>query len=198
MFEVKFAQKSDIEHISELLEFCSSKKLKDLPSYKNLDHYQDRLLNGTGSETVEPKIALLFKNGNIHALLEFFLRYHNLTWHMGMVIMKPSSHFFNYKTSGMCDLIDFCFSYAEKRGYYAYDWAQTTTKSGNSRFIHMKKNIPCLQRYDHYDVGYIPANTLPTCWQYKLMLSNHPRSVDIEIRSGVLRNEHRKKINLSE
>lgn len=194
MISCKLATLEDLDNIQVLYQYCSERQKEFVPTNRTREYYKDLLSDKNSVKHV----AIACQGSEIFLLQEFVLRRHMLSWHLNFLFIRPSLSYFNCRTNGLSDLYDFCFSYAESKGYYYYDWSQRVGKLYENRFERMKSQIPILQRYDHYDIGYIPANTLPTREYYAAMIAFEPRPYDTLVRSGVLKNQYRKNLNLSE
>jgi hypothetical protein len=187
----KFANTSNLADIEALLNGCNDQQRRYIPINRNVDYYKNIFLNDSKF------VAVAYKDDRIYALQEFFLRKQILSWHLSMLIMLPQQTYFNCRTNSLSDLYNFCFSFAESKGYYQYDWSQRAGTNYENRFIRMKSQIPILQRYDHYDIGFVEKNSNSKYVAYDLMINNEPRPYDTLVRYGILKNEYRERINLS-
>jgi len=139
------------------------------------------------------KMAIYIIDENIASLKHMFLRNFSPSWISGGIHVYPKRSYFNCKTNGVEHLMTHCVKHAESLGYYCYEWHQTVGKRYDNRFERMRNQIDILKRYDHYDVGIIPANKEST---FKIYSTNSPmirkiKKNDILIKSAQLKNEFR-------
>jgi hypothetical protein len=189
----KFLTINDIDQIDELIKSCSAKQQDSIPPNRNKKYYENLLSNS--SEYLRYLMGA-YKNDQLCALQECVFGRRATSWHLSLLIVRPGSIYFNCKTNGISDLYDFCFSFAESQGYYYYDWSQRVGKRYTNHFNRMKKQISVLQRYEHYHIGVIPANTVSKFSYYSIMNNNEIKSYDTLIRCGILKNEFRKDVLL--
>jgi hypothetical protein len=193
-YQCKFGSIDDLDSINDLLESCNSQQKKLIPSTRTYTYYRDLFLNVNEHKKY---VVVAYKENKINVLQEFILREQILSWHLNMLIIRPVSTYFNCQSNGLNDLYTFCFEFVESKGYYQYDWSQKAGKKYENRFSRMKSQITILQKYDHYDIGYVEENSLSTYPGYAVMNNNEKKPYTTLIRTGILKNEFRKKLNLA-
>jgi hypothetical protein len=183
--EVRFASEKDLDLIKDFF-------LRQEDKLGTFNFYQHCFENGFSNH--EFKLAICVVDKIIISSKHMFLRNFSPSWISGGIHVYPKNNYFNCKTNGIELLMTHCVEYAESLGYFCYEWHQTVGKKYHNRFKRMRDQIDILKRYEHYDIGIIPASKEST---FKIYSSKSPmirkiKEFDILIKSAELKNEFRK------
>jgi hypothetical protein len=196
---VKFASIADLPDINDLLTICKIHNRDTIPKHKDVEYFKNIIeCNSADSKFAGRKVVAFYNDSNqLQLMVEMFFRDAMTSWIIIGFIVRPGLPYFNCKTNGYNEVLTFCLNYAESRGYYLYEWTQRKGVKYNNTYNRMKSQIPTLERYDHYEIGYIPANTKPAFEAYFRMVGLEVKPYDQLVRCGVLKNEYRKNFDLS-
>lgn len=196
---VKFASEDDLPQIVEMLQICKAHNRDTIPSKKDIEYFK-KVIND--SNAISPlgmhKVIVYYDDQNqMQVIFEMFLRNFTTSWFIAGFIVKPGFSYFNCKTNGYGDVLTFCLNYAESKGYYLYEWSQRQGAKYKNTYNRMKSQIPALERYNHYETGYIPPNTRSAYLTFDHIAGLEPKPYGQLVRSGVLKNEYRINLDLS-
>lgn len=188
--EVRFASEKDLDLLKDFF-------FKQDDKIGTFDFYQHCFTHGVPFH--EFKLTICVLEQTIVSSKHMFLRSFSPSWISGGIHIYPKKNYFNCKTNGVELLMTHCVKYAESLGYFSYEWHQTVGKKYSNRFERMRDQIDILKRYDHYDIGIIPASKES---RFKIYSSTSPmirkiKESDILIKSAELKNEFRKIPNLA-
>jgi hypothetical protein len=196
---VKFASIEDLPQIDELLTVCKIHNRDTISKNKDIEYFKNVIECNTSDPLfLGKKIVIFYNNQNqLQLIVEMFFREVMTSWVIVGFIIRPGLPYFNCKTNGYNEALTFCLTYAESRGYYMYEWTQRTGVKYNNTYNRMKSQIPTLERYDHYEIGYVPANTKPAFEAYFRMVGSEIKPYDQLVRCGILKNKYRTNLDLS-
>jgi hypothetical protein len=197
---VRFASISDLPQIKELLTLCEEYNRDTIPKKKDMEYFKNVIeCDDSLSSPFAGKKIIVFYNeqGQLQVLFEMFFRDVTPSWAIVGFIVRPGRSYFNCSTNGHKEVLTFCLNYAESRGYYMYEWTQRKGVKYDNTYNRMRSQIPILERYDYYDIGFIPANCKSVFASYFRITGLEVKSYDQLVRCGVLKNEYRENLDLS-
>jgi hypothetical protein len=196
---VKFASEDDLPQIAELLQVCKEYNRDTIPNSKDIDYFKNVIECSSPTSIFAGKKIVVFYNekGKLQILFEMFFRDFTTSWVIVGFIVRPGPSYFNCKTNGYNEVLTFCLNYAESKGYYMYEWTQRKGVKYDNTYNRMKSQIPALEKYNHYDVGFVPANSKPAFEAYFRIAGLEIKDYDQLVRCGILKNEYRANLDLS-
>lgn len=189
MDEVRFASINDLPAIQDLLDLykAEGKSVRAGVDNITIDDYR-QLIVEPSNQWGDRKTVVCYRNNEIQYVSHAFFKKLVPSWIYKGLLMRPGNNYWNCATNGVGAGFDFLVGYAEANGYYEYEYHLRAGKKYANRYARMRYQIPILARYDHYYVGFVPANTRSKFLGIDQMMGG-PRPYDCYIRKAILKEE---------
>lgn len=189
-----FASPKDLDGIANLIESRKKYNLKTNKyfPFREVNNYE-KILKKPFQSYGEHRIVISKDDNGVLMLIEQLLLPSYPSWLLFGQIARPGTSFYNSSKNGLSAVLSHACEYAESLRYYQYEWFHVAGKKYFNRYTRTIDQIPVLQRYDHYVVGYIPANAKSQWSRINIMLNFlGMKSYTMVLRNGILRQEYRK------
>ncbi len=189
METVYFASTKDLPAIQELLDLYKKEEKTTRAGIDNItiDDYKQLILEPS-NQWGDRKTIVCYHDDVIQYVGHGFFKKLVPSWIFKGLLMRPGNNYWNCATNGVGAGLTFLVNYAEANGYFEYEYHLRAGKTYANRYARMRYQIPALARYDHYYVGFVPANTKSKFLGIDQLMGG-PKPYDCYIRKAIIKEE---------